>query len=53
MKTCELFVQRILTRIVTRPGFNGLTRADIEEALKASGYVAFAFCRANLVDDED
>lgn len=53
MKTFELLVQRILTRIVTRPGFKALTRADIEEALKASGYIAFEFCRANLVDDEE
>lgn len=53
MKTFELFVQRILTRIVVRPGFTALTRADIEEALDASGYIPFEFCRANLIDDED
>lgn len=53
MKTFELFVQRILTRIITRPGFKSLTREDTEEALEASGYIAFEFCRANLVDDEE
>jgi hypothetical protein len=30
-----------------------LTREDTEEALEASGYIAFEFCRANLVDDEE
>lgn len=53
MKTFELFVQRILTRIVTRPGFDGLTQADIEQALDESGYLALEFCRANLIDDMD
>ena len=53
MKTFELFVQRILTRIVTRPGFQALTRANFDEALDASGYIPFEFCRANLVDEDD
>lgn len=53
MKIFELFVQRILTRIAVKPGFQGLTRDDIREALEASGYIALEYCRAHMVDDDE
>lgn len=53
MKSFELFVQRILTRVVTRPDFDGLTRDDILEALESSGYIKLERCRAHMTDDDE
>ena len=53
MKTFELFVQRILTRTVCAPGFRSLSTDDIQDALKASGYIKFEFSRMHLKDDEE
>jgi type II secretory pathway predicted ATPase ExeA len=53
MKTFELFVQRILTRIACQPGFSALTREQIQEALEACGYIRFEFSRAHLQDDDE